>query len=55
MSKRSERLAARLEAHAKALCDYAKTLTPEQWKTTLLGDGGPVGVVVHHVASVYQL
>ena len=55
MSNRSERLAARLETHAKALCDYAKTLTPEQWAKRVPGDGRSIGVIVHHVGAVYPL
>jgi hypothetical protein len=52
---RSEVLAARLEAGAKALADFAATLSETEWNTLLPKDGRKVGVVVHHVASVYPL
>lgn len=55
MNKRSEALAARLEAGAKALADFAATLTEEEWQTRIPKDGRKVGVVVHHVASVYPI
>ena len=55
MTTRSARLADRLEAHAKALCDYAETLTPAQWQTPMPHDGRPIGVIVHDVASVYPV
>lgn len=53
---RSERLADRLEAHAQALIEFAQSLTPAQWQQAALdGDRRPVGVIVHHVASVYPV
>ena len=52
---RSEALAARLEAGASALAQFASTLSAAEWQTTLPGDGRKVGVVVHHVASVYPI
>lgn len=55
MSYRSEALAARLEAGAAALADFVATLSEEQWQTPLPKDGRKVGVVVHHVASVYPV
>ena len=55
MTKRTERLAARLEANAKALADFAAGLTPEQWRTPMPHDGRTMGVIVHHVASIYPL
>ena len=48
-------LAARLERGAQALLVFAAGITEEQWLTPLPGDGRPVGVVVHHVASVYPV
>ena len=55
MSKRSEALAARLEAGAAALAAFAATLSDADWQTRLPHDGRKVGVVVHHVASVYPI
>lgn len=51
----AEALAVRLERGARALADLASTLTEAQWQTRLPGDGRTVGVVVHHVASVYPI
>ncbi|MBI3792537.1 MAG: DinB family protein [Gemmatimonadetes bacterium] len=55
MSTRSARLADRLEQGANALMTLAASLTDAEWKTPLKGDGRPIGVVVHHVASVYPI
>jgi hypothetical protein len=55
MSNRSEALAARLEAGAAALAAFAATLSDADWQTRLPHDGRKVGVVVHHVASVYPI
>ena len=52
---RAEALADRLERGARALATLASTLTEEEWDTALPGDGRKVGVVVHHVATVYPL
>ena len=55
MSRRSEVLAVRLEAGARALAEAAAALTDAEWKVRIPRDGRPIGVVVHHVASVYPL
>ena len=55
VNKRSEALAARLEAGATALASFAATLTEAEWQTPLHKDGRKIGVVVHHVASVYPV
>jgi hypothetical protein len=55
MSSRSEALAARLEAGAAALAAFAAALSETEWQTRLPHDGRKVGVVVHHVASVYPI
>ena len=52
---RANRLAARLEAGALALADLARGLSDEEWQTRIPGDGRKIGVVVHHVASVYPI
>lgn len=48
-------LADRLEAGARALAELARRLTDAQWTTPLPKDGRKIGVVVHHVASVYPI
>jgi hypothetical protein len=55
MSTRTERLARRLEANANALAEFAAGMTPEQWRTPMPHDGRTIGVIVHHVASIYPL
>jgi hypothetical protein len=55
MNNRAEALADRIEQGADALAAFAQTLSPAEWKTPLPKDGRPIGVVVHHVASVYPL
>jgi hypothetical protein len=52
---RSTQLADRLEAGARPLMDFARPLSEEEWSTVVPGDGRRVGVIVHHVASVYPL
>lgn len=55
MSKRAEALADRLEAGAGALVAFADTLTEAEWQTRVPHDGRKIGVIVHHVASVYPV
>lgn len=55
MSKRSEVLAARVEEGARALAAFARGLTNAEWHTPVPGDGRKVGVIVHHVASMYPI
>jgi hypothetical protein len=52
---RSEALATRLEAGASALAAFANTLSEAEWQTRIPKDGRKIGVVVHHVASVYPI
>jgi hypothetical protein len=52
---RSEALATRLQAGAAALAAFANTLSEAEWRTRLPKDGRKIGVVVHHVASVYPV
>jgi len=54
-NQRAHALAHRLEDGARALAAFASTLTDAQWQARVPGDGRTVGVVVHHVASVYPL
>ena len=54
-SQRAEALATRLESGAAALAVFADTLSESEWQTRLPRDGRKVGVVVHHVASMYSI
>jgi hypothetical protein len=54
MSKRTEALAERLEQGARALATVASALTAEEWERRVK-DGRKIGVIVHHVASMYPL
>ena len=53
--RRADRLADRLLAGAEALAELARGLTDDEWTRRIPGDGRRVGVVVHHVASMYPL
>lgn len=55
MSKRAELLAQRIEQGAHVLAKFVKELSEEQWRAVVQPDGRRVGVVVHHVASVYPI
>lgn len=55
MNKRSEALATRLEQGAVELANYAEGLTAQQWAAAVAGDGRSVGIVLHHVATMYPL
>lgn len=55
MNRRSHALAERIEQGASALAAFAEGLSEAAWQARLPGDGRTVGVVVHHVASVYPL
>lgn len=54
MSRRAELLAERLEAGAALLGEFAQGLTEIEWNTRVR-DGRTVGVIVHHVASMYPI
>ena len=56
MSHRAQALAERIEQGADALAAFVRTLSPAEW-TTPVGpkDGRSIGVIVHHVASIYPL
>ena len=55
MNNRSKGLAARLESGASTLAAFAATLSEGEWQARVPKDGRKVGVVVHHVASVYPV
>jgi len=52
---RANALAERLEQGAAALATLAAGLTDDQWRTPFPHDGRTLGVIVHHVASVYPV
>ena len=54
-SPRAEALAERLERGAQELAAFASCLTAAQWQMPVPGDGRTIGVIVHHVASVYPV
>ena len=53
MNTRANALADRLERGVSALSTFADQLTTAEWKTPVPKDGRSVGVVIHHVASVF--
>lgn len=53
MNTRAKALAERLERGVSALSTFASALTTAEWKMPVPRDGRSVGVVVHHVASVF--
>jgi hypothetical protein len=52
---RASALADRLVQGAGALAGAATALTNAEWQTRIPGDGRTIGVVVHHVATMYPL
>jgi hypothetical protein len=54
-SQLANALADRLEQGVRALSAFASSLNDAEWQTRVPHDGRTVGVVVHHVASVYPL
>src|SRR5262245_42583647 len=56
MSHRAELLADRIEEGAAGLAAFAETLSDAEWRTPVSQtDQRTIGVIVHHVASVYPL
>lgn len=55
MSKRANALAERLEQGAQALANLAESLSEAEWYINVANEGRTVGVLIHHVASVYPL
>jgi hypothetical protein len=53
--RRSAALAERLERGAQALIALAQELSDAEWQTRIPGDGRKVGVLIHHVASMYPI
>ena len=55
INQRANALAERLEHGARALALAANALSEAQWQTPIPKDGRKIGVVVHHVATMYPL
>jgi hypothetical protein len=56
MGRRAESLADRIEEGAAGLAAFAEELSEAEWRRPVSGtDGRSVGVIVHHVASVYPI
>jgi hypothetical protein len=56
MSHRAESLAGRIEEGAAGLAAFVESLTEAEWRQPASADDArSVGVVVHHVASVYPI
>jgi len=58
MGRRAESLAARVEEGADGLAAFAEGLSETEWRTPASRSGRDrrsVGVIVHHVASVYPI
>ena len=58
MGRRAESLADRIEEGAAGLAAFAEGLSEVEWHTPMSGGGSDrrsVGVIVHHVASVYPI
>jgi SAM-dependent methyltransferase len=54
--RRAEALADRIEEGAALLAAFAEGLSEEEWRTQVTRtDNRPIGVIVHHVASVYPI
>ena len=53
-SQRANALADRLEQGARALATFASALTDAEWQTPVPKER-KIGVIVHHVASMYPL
>ena len=55
MKNRVNALADRLEKGSRALASFAASLTEEEWQAPSIHDGRKIGVLVHHVATMYPL
>lgn len=55
MSIVANQLADRIQEGATTLANFARELTETQWKVIVPRDGRTIGVLVHHVASMYPI
>jgi hypothetical protein len=55
-SERAEALATRLETGAALLTKFAETITEAEWANRVgVRDSRSIGVIIHHVATVYPI
>jgi hypothetical protein len=55
-SRRAELLAERIETGARELAAFAESLSDAEWQLAVTAtDRRPIGVIVHHVASMYPI
>lgn len=55
MSNRAQYLADRLEEGAATLAAFVSELSESEWRATGIPDRRSIGVLVHHVASMYPI
>ncbi len=55
MNVRAHALAQRIEEGAESLASFAEGLSDSEWNAVVPPDGRRVGIIVHHVASVYPI
>jgi hypothetical protein len=55
LSTRSEVLAQRLEEGVRQLTAHAQSLSDEQWQMPVPHDNRKIGVIVHHVGTMYPI
>ncbi|MFN8653781.1 MAG: DinB family protein [Gemmatimonadales bacterium] len=55
MSILANQLADRIQEGAATLANFARELNDAQWKLVVPRDGRTIGVIVHHVASMYPI
>ncbi|HYL91636.1 MAG TPA: DinB family protein [Alphaproteobacteria bacterium] len=56
MSRRAELLAGRIEEGAAGLVAFAEGISEAEWKKPVSStDRRPIGVIVHHVATMYPI
>jgi len=56
VGRRAELLADRIEEGAAGLAAFAEGLSDQEWRATASAtDGRSVGIIVHHVASMYPI
>ena len=55
MGQRAKVLGSRIAQGAEQIAAFAESLSDAQWNAVVPPDGRQVGVMIHHVASVYPL
>jgi hypothetical protein len=54
-NKRANALANRIEQGADALATFAESLSDVEWQMIVPGEDRAVGILVHHIASMYSV